>query len=112
MQSEGSSYKVTIFKNSEKPTGLHPLLSGIGNERVNLGTFFLEPFLAMFSTILINQNLFSSCCTDMLLIHCVAQAQHSFPCGTVLPLLQDPWHFSCGTDRYVSYKCAQVVIPP
>ncbi len=35
MQSEGSSYKVTIFKNSEKPTGLHPLLSGIGNERVN-----------------------------------------------------------------------------
>ncbi len=37
MQSEGSSYKVTIFKNSEKPTGLHPLLSGIGNERVNTG---------------------------------------------------------------------------
>ncbi len=36
MQSEGSSYKVTIFKNSEKPTGLHPLLSGIGNERVKL----------------------------------------------------------------------------
>ncbi len=35
MQSEGSSYKVTILKNSEKPTGLHPLLSGIGNERVN-----------------------------------------------------------------------------
>ncbi len=35
MQSEGSNYKVTIFKNSEKPTGLHPLLSGIGNERVN-----------------------------------------------------------------------------
>ncbi len=34
MQSEGSSYKVTIFKNSEKPTGLHPLYSGIGNERV------------------------------------------------------------------------------
>ncbi len=34
MQSEGSSYKVTILKNSEKPTGLHPLLSGIGNERV------------------------------------------------------------------------------
>ncbi len=32
---KGSSYKVTIFKNSEKPTGLHPLLSGIGNERVN-----------------------------------------------------------------------------
>ncbi len=35
MQSEGSSYKVTICKNSEKPTGLHPLQSGIGNERVN-----------------------------------------------------------------------------
>ncbi len=34
MQSEGSSYKVTIFLNSEKSTGLHPLLSGIGNERV------------------------------------------------------------------------------
>ncbi len=27
MQSEGSSYKVTIFYNSEKPTGLHPLCS-------------------------------------------------------------------------------------
>ncbi len=35
MQSEGSSYKVTIFKNSEKPTGLHQLLSRIRNERVN-----------------------------------------------------------------------------
>ncbi len=30
---EGSSYKV-ILKNSEKPTSLHPLQSGIGNERV------------------------------------------------------------------------------
>ncbi len=36
MQSEGSSYKVTIFFNSEKPTGLHPLLSGIRYERVNI----------------------------------------------------------------------------
>ncbi len=34
MQSEGSSYKVTIFKNSEKSIGLHPLQSGIRNERV------------------------------------------------------------------------------
>ncbi len=34
MQSEGSSYKVTVFFYSEKPTGLHPLKRGIRNERV------------------------------------------------------------------------------
>ncbi len=36
MQSEGSSYKVTILKNSEKSIGLHLLQSGIRNERVKL----------------------------------------------------------------------------
>ncbi len=35
LQSEGSSYKVTILKNLEKSIGLHPLRSGIRNERVN-----------------------------------------------------------------------------
>ncbi len=40
MQSEGSSYKVTIFKNSEKSIGLHPLQSGIRNERVNSQPIF------------------------------------------------------------------------
>ncbi len=34
MQSEGSSYKVTIFKNLENTNGLHPLLSEIRHERV------------------------------------------------------------------------------
>ncbi len=41
MQSEGSSYKVTIFKNSEKSIGLHPLQSGIRNERVKGRNFRL-----------------------------------------------------------------------
>ncbi len=40
MQSEGSSYKVTIFFKSEKLIGLHTLLSGIGNERVNFPTWW------------------------------------------------------------------------
>ncbi len=44
MQSEGSSYKVTIFLNSEKSIGLHPLRSGIRNERVKWAAN--EPYFA------------------------------------------------------------------
>ncbi len=60
MQSEGSSYKVTILKNSEKPTGLHPLQSGIGNERVNgivlLNRTFINGIVLMSSDVLISND--------------------------------------------------------
>ncbi len=86
MQSEGSSYKVTIFKNSEKPTGLHPLLSGIGNAVATdhellsciFGALSQNPLTDFnFCDLDCGKPLQAWSCTTLVAVYCVSPSCHT-----------------------------------